>query len=125
MRVLLVDDDPDFILVATRRIEQRAEAHAVAVEIVPAYSAPEAIGLLGGGDFDLVLSDIRMPVGGRGGEDAGFDVEIAASAAGVEVWLLSSYRAPTVQHMAGVVSKDHLATVIDGVFTRRAQAAVA
>jgi two-component system KDP operon response regulator KdpE len=57
MRVLLVEDEID-----VRGFFARALAHMwPALEVVTAANGCEALDLLRGGQFDLVLSDQRMP----------------------------------------------------------------
>jgi DNA-binding NtrC family response regulator len=55
VQVLVVDDDAD-LLAATQRTLERA-----GYEVTTASDGMEAIGTLGRGDFDLVVSDIDMP----------------------------------------------------------------
>ncbi len=60
LKVLVVDDDPDWLLSLTRSIE--AEGH----EVYRAASGSEAIGILQVATLDAVITDRHMP--GRGEE---------------------------------------------------------
>ncbi len=55
VRVLVVDDEPDARALVKRLLE---ECHAI---VTTAASAPEALRLLEGASFDVLLSDIGMP----------------------------------------------------------------
>lgn len=54
-RVLLVDDETDFLETIVKRLQKRNTAAA------GAQSGPEALELLDREDFDVVVLDVRMP----------------------------------------------------------------
>ena len=54
-RVLVVDDEADVRLLLTREISDRGH------EVVAAANSAQAVEEMGRGDFDVVLTDIRMP----------------------------------------------------------------
>lgn len=56
--VLLVDDEPDIL----DSIQLLLERSKKGVHVVTASSGPEALRLLGEADFDLLISDFKMPV---------------------------------------------------------------
>jgi len=55
IRILIVDDEP-LVLSSLRRLLARED-----FEVALAASGPEGLGLLEKGEFDLVLSDYKMP----------------------------------------------------------------
>lgn len=61
IRVLLVDDEPDFLDVTSRGLSRRG------FEVSAAEEGTSALALVRERDFDLVILDIRMP--GMGGEE--------------------------------------------------------
>ncbi len=54
-RVLVIDDDPDIRTVLAKSLT------AAGYEVVTAESGRDAVGLLAREDFEIVLSDVRMP----------------------------------------------------------------
>ena len=54
-RILLVDDEPDFVELIKKRLE------ANDYEVIPAYNGKEALDKLKNKKFDAVLLDIIMP----------------------------------------------------------------
>lgn len=54
-QVLVVDDDPDLLSLSQRTLERAG------YEVTTARDGMEAIGALGRGDFDLVVTDVDMP----------------------------------------------------------------
>ena len=58
-RILVVDDEADVRLLLTREISNRGH------EVVAVVDSAQAIEEMGRGEFDVVLTDIRMP--GMGG----------------------------------------------------------
>jgi DNA-binding NtrC family response regulator len=59
-RVLVVDDEPDFLETVVNRLLKRK------IDAAPAPSGEAAMELLKGNNFDVVLLDVKMP-GGVGG----------------------------------------------------------
>lgn len=55
LRVLAVDDEADFIETLVKRFTYRQ------IPVTPAASGPEALALLEGADYDVVILDMRMP----------------------------------------------------------------
>ena len=63
-RVLIVDDEPNVVGVLLEFFARFEHGHAY--EVVPAYSAAEALDILVRGAFDLILLDMVIPgIGGR------------------------------------------------------------
>src|SRR3982074_194145 len=63
-RVLIVDDEPTVVGVLLEFFARFQHGHAY--EVVPAYSAAEALDILVRGAFDLILLDLVIPgIGGR------------------------------------------------------------
>jgi DNA-binding NtrC family response regulator len=54
IRLLLVDDEADFVNVLTKRIRRRN------IDVTPAYSGAEAIQALRGREFDVAVLDLKM-----------------------------------------------------------------
>ncbi len=54
-RILIVDDEPNVRLLLAREISDRGH------EVVAAADSTQAMEEIGRGDFDVVLTDIRMP----------------------------------------------------------------
>jgi len=54
-RVLIVDDEPDFLETIVKRLRKRQ------VDATGVGSGEEALGLLQGQSFDVVILDVRMP----------------------------------------------------------------
>ncbi len=54
-RILVVDDEPNVRLLLAREISDRNH------EVVAAADSAEAMEEMGRGDFDVVLTDVRMP----------------------------------------------------------------
>ena len=54
-RVLLVDDEPDFVELLSLRL------NVVGERVTPAYSGKECLEILGQKSIDVVILDIRMP----------------------------------------------------------------
>ena len=55
IRILLVDDEADFVETMTKRFRIRK------ITVAPAYSGVEALKLVEEQDFDVVILDVRMP----------------------------------------------------------------
>ncbi len=55
IRILLVDDEADFVETMTKRFRIRK------ITVAPAYSGVEALKLVDEQDFDVVILDVRMP----------------------------------------------------------------
>ena len=63
-RVLIVDDEPNVVGVLLEFFARFQHGHAY--DVVPAYSAAEALDILLRGAFDLILLDLVIPgIGGR------------------------------------------------------------
>ena len=58
-KILLVDDDADFLSTASALLDERCEQ---AWEFLPAHSGGEALTILQDKAVDLMLLDVRMPV---------------------------------------------------------------
>ncbi len=54
MRVLLVDDEPGFLKVLTKRMSKRC------IDVIPASSGSEAIAILRKNDFNVAVVDLKM-----------------------------------------------------------------
>jgi DNA-binding NtrC family response regulator len=54
-KVLLVDDEEDFLKILARRLEIRG------MSVMTAASGTEAVGIVDGHDFDIVVIDLSMP----------------------------------------------------------------
>lgn len=54
-RVLLVDDEQDFVEILTMRLEEAGE------QVTPAYNGQECLEKLAANEFDVVILDIKMP----------------------------------------------------------------
>ena len=54
-RVLLVDDEKDFVEMLSLRLQEAGE------RVSPAYSGKACLDMLGEEDFDVVVLDIKMP----------------------------------------------------------------
>ncbi|MEW5735834.1 MAG: response regulator [Thermodesulfobacteriota bacterium] len=54
LRVLLVDDEGDFLRVVKKRMAKRG------IEVAPASSGSDAIAILRGQDFDAAVVDLKM-----------------------------------------------------------------
>lgn len=54
-RVLLVDDEQDFVEILTMRLEEAGE------QVTPAYNGQECLEKLAAKEFDVVILDIKMP----------------------------------------------------------------
>lgn len=55
IRVLLVDDEEDYRTTLAKRMAKRK------VQVTEAENGPAALEILGKGDFDVVVLDVRMP----------------------------------------------------------------
>ena len=55
VKVLIVDDEKDFVEMFSLRLAQQGE------KVSTAFSGPEALKVLGHSDIDVVILDIRMP----------------------------------------------------------------
>jgi DNA-binding NtrC family response regulator len=54
-RVLLVDDEVDFLATVTKRLRHRE------LEVQAVHDGPAALSRLAGGPFDVVVLDVKMP----------------------------------------------------------------
>ena len=54
-RILVVDDEKDFVEMLSLRLEEVGE------KVAPAHSGRECLEILGTRDFDVVILDIKMP----------------------------------------------------------------
>lgn len=73
-RILLIDDDPLVLKTFTRLLESQS------YEVIAAASYDEALEAIQQKDFDLVLSDIRMP--GKNGVETVTDIQSNLTASG-------------------------------------------
>ncbi|MBW4659323.1 MAG: response regulator [Drouetiella hepatica Uher 2000/2452] len=62
IRILLVDDDAAFLYALSEGIHRHFEVSEETVEIITCQSATEAFRQVETSDFDVIISDIRMPV---------------------------------------------------------------
>ena len=60
IRVLLVEDNPDEMLIFQRRLERDAKSHAQLLMITPCASLLEAQNALNANDFDVLISDTNL-----------------------------------------------------------------
>ncbi|MHC1728227.1 MAG: response regulator [Syntrophobacteraceae bacterium] len=54
IRLLLVDDEKEYVNVLSKRMARRS------IDVVPAHSGSEALRVLRGGSFDVVILDLKM-----------------------------------------------------------------
>lgn len=73
-RILLIDDDPLILKSFTRLLEYEE------YEVIPTSSYIEAVGAIKEKDFDLVLSDIRIP--GKNGVETVAEIQNQLEASG-------------------------------------------
>ncbi|HEY9626060.1 MAG TPA: response regulator [Coleofasciculaceae cyanobacterium] len=62
IRILLVDDDTTFLFALSEGIQRHLESAEESVEIATCRSATEAFRQVEAADFDVIISDIRMPM---------------------------------------------------------------
>ena len=55
IKVLLVDDERDFVEMLSLRLEDAGQ------KVIPAYNGKECLNVLSGADLDVVILDIKMP----------------------------------------------------------------
>ena len=92
MRILFVDDDPEHVDVV-----QRTVSEALGAEVVVVASVEEAVQVLHSAPFDLVVTDIFIPLGPQPRDAMG---------------PRSRRYADTVQHLGGLVLLDELDRVV-------------
>ncbi len=85
IRVLLVDDEAEFTEGLTKVLRRRG------IDVKAASSAAQALSLISGCSFDLVILDVKMP--GMGGLEA--LSEIKRIAPGTKVILMTGHLSPS------------------------------
>ena len=95
-KILLVDDDEDMLMLTSRWLTKAG------YDVKCALSGQEALQMIGGGSFDLVLMDLSMP--GMDGIETLRAIRSAEDTAAVPVMFLTGMDDDTAQADAGALN---------------------